>query len=128
MNLEIVVNFCHVLRVLDYEGIEYDNRGNMTWPSQVLIHEYGHYLQSRKYGFWGYSIGGINSGLHPRERTDEKAKFERDASNQGFYYFQGKGISMKGYDDVWDKQKMPIVKSAGLMINPFWFWMNKIFY
>ena len=71
-----------------YEGIRtLEHSGLLSKASKTLIHEYGHYRQSRIYGPIGYYIGGLNSALHPK-RSDSKAWFERDASNQGYYYFK----------------------------------------
>jgi hypothetical protein len=60
----------------------------LSRASKLLIHEYGHYRQSRIYGPIGYYIGGLNSILHPDDDEDSRAWFERDASNQGYYYFK----------------------------------------
>jgi hypothetical protein len=70
-----------------YDGMDLAENGNMSDLDATLIHEYGHYMQSRKYGPIGYYIGGINSLKHP-DRDDDQAWFERDASNQGYYYFK----------------------------------------
>ncbi len=93
------------IMVQNYIGISYNKDGYLNYFSKVLIHEYGHYLQSRKFGLIGYTIGAINSGFHPHERKDNKAWFERDASNRGYNYFK-RYYSMKGYNWLWDDQNI----------------------
>lgn len=69
-------------------GIRVAGNGNLSKLSRILIHEYGHYRQSRIYGPIGYYVGGINSMFHPDDEEDSRAWFERDAYNQGYYYFR----------------------------------------
>jgi hypothetical protein len=78
------------IAVKEYEGIRVlEHSGLLSKASKTLIHEYGHYRQSRIYGPIGYYAGGINSLFHPDDDEDSRAWFERDASNQGYYYFKG---------------------------------------
>ncbi|MCD4792613.1 MAG: hypothetical protein K8R54_05220 [Bacteroidales bacterium] len=55
------------IQVQEYEGIQYYAHGDLYRSSQTLIHEYGHYRQSRINGLLGYFILGINSTLHPSD-------------------------------------------------------------
>lgn len=116
------------IRVLKYEGIAYDKYGKLKPASEYLMHEYGHYLQSRRYGFKGYTRGGINS-LFNRDEHDENAWYERNASNMGHDYFQRKGVDLTGWQDYWpgsaDLQTYQWLMSiADFPFGRFNWWMN----
>jgi hypothetical protein len=107
-----------------------DGNGNkiLKPASEYLMHEYGHYLRSRRYGFMGYTIGGINSFFHPNE-NDEHAWYEGNASNMGHDYFQGKGVDLTGWQDYWpgsaDLQNYQWFMSiADFPFGRFNWWMN----
>jgi RHS repeat-associated protein len=89
-------NTGNYIRMRNYKGISYNDRGELSYESSVLIHEYGHYLQGRTFGSLGYGIGAINSGLHPSE-SDADAWFEQDASQRGIDYFRGKVNNIESY-------------------------------
>ncbi|MCP4176261.1 MAG: hypothetical protein GY756_00675 [bacterium] len=69
----------------------------LTLEESVLIHEYGHYLQSKALGPISYIVSGINSVRHQNEELDSKAWSERDASLRGLEYFREKDYSTKNY-------------------------------
>jgi RHS repeat-associated protein len=96
------------IAVEDYEsedgGIRIAGNGNLSEFSMTLIHEYGHYRQSRIYGPIGYFAGGINSLFHPDDVEDSHAWFERDASNQGYYYFRDFTTGRWGFYDLYGNQ------------------------
>jgi RHS repeat-associated protein len=70
-------------------GIEYDPNGNLTLESSVLIHEYGHYLQSFEFGPIHYIKASLNSIKYNEEfdvdtwTNTPHAWSERDASLRG---------------------------------------------
>ncbi|XZF13753.1 SpvB/TcaC N-terminal domain-containing protein [Chitinophagaceae bacterium MMS25-I14] len=93
------VDMGNYIRVVQYDGIAYDH-GNLTQPSETVMHEYGHYLQSRRYGLVGYFIGALNSAAHSNE-SDGLAWDERNASDMGHDYFASRGVDVTGWRDYW---------------------------
>lgn len=109
-----------------YLGICYDEYDDLIKHSETLMHEYGHYLQSRMYGPIGYLISSINSAAFSKERRDDNAWSERDASNQGYSYFLNEGYSMKGWKDKWDNQNIGYLGLISGCFLPSYFIANLI--
>ncbi len=82
------------------DGIE---ENGLTLESSVLIHEYGHYLQSLKFGPVHYIRIGLNSIKYNEEYDPVKAEntphawAERDASLRGLEFFKALGYSTTGF-------------------------------
>jgi hypothetical protein len=73
----------------------------LTLESSVLIHEYGHYLQTLNFGPIHYIMLGLNSSQYKFENITS-AWSEKDASWRGLNFFRNLGYSTKGYGkDDW---------------------------
>jgi hypothetical protein len=59
--------------------------------------------------------------------SNPKAWYERDASNRGRLYFEKKGISMRGFIDVWPERKLIGLSIISAIYNPILFLNNAIF-
>ena len=76
------------IRVENYVGINYEDQLFYTIDnSNTLVHEYGHYMQSRKYGDFSIFLA-LNSSNHPNESTDSRAWYEKQAQNFGYDYMK----------------------------------------
>jgi RHS repeat-associated protein len=97
----------YIMGNLNITDLEYELNGNLTPRSSILIHEYGHYLQGRAWGTFGYVPGAINSVIHNGEDDDQRAWSERDASRRSLEYMNSHGINTTGYRWGGDPNDLP---------------------
>ncbi|WP_372934898.1 hypothetical protein [Mariniphaga sediminis] len=87
----------YIVGDINTDGIYYNDDDLLSDNSSLLMHEYGHYLQSRAWGPGPFIEGGLNSFYHNDDYRDELAWSERDANYRTTNYFTKKGYSKSGY-------------------------------
>lgn len=86
--------------------------------NDLFRHEYGHYLQSQKFGHLYLGTYGIPS-LFSKE-THRNHPAEQNANNRAFEYFNNKGYIGGDYSP-WDERSYPM----GEQMNPSWWdWLS----